>query len=105
MARNAGPKPKALSGVDAIKQISSSEFAEPEGEVEVQDPTGLKKGQLVEVWPIDSGFNHKDRGPLVSLSGGEIVIESKTQEGKVVRVHTPRHGFRVRGVERGGSRL
>jgi len=88
-----------------MKQISASGFAEAEGEVDSNDPTGLKKGQVVEVWPTDTGFNHKDKGSLVALSGSEIVIESKTQDGKVVRVHTPRHGFRLRSVEGAGSKI
>jgi hypothetical protein len=88
-----------------MKQISSSDFAEVEGVVDSNDPSRLRQGQLVEVWPIDSGFNHKDGGALVALSGAEIVIESQTETGQKVRVHTPRHGFRVRGVERKSSRL
>jgi len=103
-AKNAG-KPTTLKGDDAMKQISASGFAEAEGEVDSNDPTGLKKGQVVEVWPTDTGFNHKDKGSLVALSGSEIVIESKTQDGKVVRVHTPRHGFRLRSVEGAGSKI
>lgn len=103
-ATNLG-KPKSLKGAEALEQISKSEFAEPEGEVDSDDPTGLKKGQEIEVWPIDSGFSHKDKGKLVALSGAEIVIESKTENGQSVRVHTPRHGFRLRGVRNGGSNL
>jgi hypothetical protein len=63
----------------------------------------LKKGQEIEVWPIDSGFKNKDKGPLVALSGSEIVIETKTKDGKMVRVHAPRHGFRLRSIRKGGS--
>ena len=81
-----------------MAQISSSGFAEKEGEVDGNDPTGLKKGQEVEVWPVDSGFNHRDRGLLVALSTKEIVIESKTKAGETVRVHAPRHGFRLRAL-------
>jgi hypothetical protein len=97
-------RPKSLKGPEAMKQISSSDFAEAEGKVDGNDPTGLKKGQEVEVWPIDSGFSHKDKGKLVALSTDEIVIESKMQDGQTVRVHTPRHGFRLRAVG-SGSRL
>lgn len=96
-ARKAG-KPKTIKGPEAVKQISSSDFAEKEGDVDANDPTGLRKGQEIEVWPIDSGFNHKDKGPLVALSANEIVIESKTSDGVRVRVHAPRHGFRLRGT-------
>lgn len=95
-------KPKSLSGQEAIDQISKADYAEPESEVESGDPLGLEKGQEIEVWPIDSGFNNKDRGKLVGLSGAEIVIQSKTKNGVAVRVHAPRHGFRLRGIDKGG---
>jgi len=97
-------KPKTLQGTEAVNQISKSDYAEPESLVDASDPTGLKKGQEIEVWPSDSGFNHKDRGKLVGLSGKEIVIESKTQTGQIVRIHAPRHGFRVRGISSGVSK-
>lgn len=98
-------KPKTLKGAEALQQISASGFAEDEGTVDAGDPTGLQKGQEVEVWPVDTGFNHKDRGPLVALSGAEIVIESTTAEGQTVRVHTPRHGFRLRPVDGARSKI
>ena len=98
-------KQKTLKGDEALAQISASGFAEDEGVVDTQDPTGLKKGQEVEVWPVDTGFNHKDKGPLVALSGAEIVIESKTRDGHTVRVHTPRHGFRLRSVDGASSKI
>lgn len=88
-----------MRGPEAAKQIGSAEFAEPEGLVDEKDPTKLKKGQEIEVWPVDYGFKNKDRGRLVALTGKEVVIESKTSEGKVVRVHAPRHGFRLAPVE------
>lgn len=66
--------------------------------VDVQDPTGLQKGQEVQVWPIDTGMNNKDKGRLVGLSSHEIVIESCTKDGVKVKIHTPRHGFRIRGA-------
>ncbi|KAL0467072.1 hypothetical protein QR685DRAFT_533322 [Neurospora intermedia] len=55
---------------------------------------GLKKGMLVEVWPTDSGSApaHRDVGRLVMLDSREVVIENE----KGVRVHAPRHGFRVK---------
>jgi hypothetical protein len=97
-AKEAG-KPKTLKGPEAETRISNDEFAESEGEVDANDPSGVKKGDVIEVWPIDSGFSRKDLGKLVALSIHEIVIESKTGSGKTVRVHTPRHGFRFKKVE------
>lgn len=105
VAASKAGKPKSLSGQEAVDQISKSDFAEPESSVDADDPTGLKKGQEIEVWPTDSGFNNKDSGQLVGLSGREIVIESKTRNGEVVRIHAPRHGFRLRGVGRGRANL
>ena len=67
------------------------------------DPSGLRKGEMVEVWPIDSGFSRKDRGRLVGLSTREVVIEGRTEDGKEVRIHAPRHGFRVRRAKEGGK--
>ena len=66
--------------------------------MEVNDPSGLKKGDVIEVWPIDTGFNHRDKGRLVKLDGAEVVIEGKTVKGGAIRIHCPRHGFRVRKV-------
>jgi hypothetical protein len=97
-AKEAG-KPKTLKGPEAEAQISNDEFAESEGQVDANDPSGVKKGDVIEVWPIDSGFSRKDLGKLVALSIQEIVIESKTESGKTARVHTPRHGFRFKKVE------
>ena len=98
-------KPKTVKGAEAAALIGSSEFAEEIGHVDPNDPSGLKKGQNVEVWPIDTGFRNKDRGQLVALSVSEIVIETKTQDGQTVRVHAPRHGFRVRPSSGQSSKL
>jgi hypothetical protein len=91
-------RPKTLKGPEAMRQITSSEYAEPEGRIEANDPSGLKKGQEIELWPVDSGFRNKDRGTLISLSDDEVVIETRTDEGKTLRVHAPRHGFRFKPV-------
>lgn len=54
----------------------------------------LGKGTVVEVWPTDSGsaLAHRDVGRLVRLDAREVVIENE----KGVRIHAPRHGFRVK---------
>jgi hypothetical protein len=101
-AKRAG-KPKTVSGKEAVAIIEAAGFAEAEGAVDAGDPLELARGDEVEVWPIDSGFNHKDRGSLVRLCAREVVIESRTAGGKTVRVHAPRHGFRVRRVGGGGK--
>lgn len=93
-ARKKNGKPKALKGFEAAEKIWGSEWAEGLRGVDERDPVGLSKGQEVIVHPTDSGVTHKDRGALVGLGGDEIVIEVKTEKG-TVRVHAPRHGFRV----------
>ena len=60
----------------------------------------------MEIWPIDSGFSHKDRGKLVGLSLRECVISVKSQDsGKEVLVHFPRTNFRIRALVAAGSSL
>lgn len=93
-ARKSNGKTKALKGFEAAEKIWGSEWAEGLRGVDERDPVGLKAGQEVLVHPTDSGVTHKDRGTLVGLDAEEVVIEVKTQKG-TVRVHAPRHGFRV----------
>jgi len=104
-AAKAAGKPQNFKGLEAAKRVGAAGFAEDCGGVEEGDPTGLKAGQEIEVFPIETGFANKDRGKLVALSVSEIVIESKTEDGKVVRLHAPRHGFRVRAGRGGNSSL
>lgn len=92
-----------LSGADAVKAIGNGKWAQEEASVDEKDPSGLRKGEMVELWPIDSGFSRKDRGTLVGLSTREVVVEGWTEEGREVRIHTPRHGFRVRRVKEEGN--
>lgn len=84
-------KAKSISGEEALKLVGGSGFRENEATVDGNDPTGMKKGDEVEIWPIDTGFNHKDRGSLVGLTDKEIVVESRTKKGTSVRIHAPRH--------------
>ncbi|TGO80149.1 hypothetical protein BPOR_1811g00010 [Botrytis porri] len=99
------PKPKLLSGAEVLEMVSTSDFVETDEHVDSLDPTGLQKEQEVEVWPTDTGMSGRDRGVLVGLTTKEIVIESRTREGVKVKIHTPRHGFRIRGMGEMGSRL
>lgn len=89
-----------------LKYVTSAEFSEQETRVDEDDPLGLKEGQVVEVWPTDTGFRNKDRGRLVGLTKVEVVIEVQSKVGgRVVRVHAPRVGFRVRAVGGDGSKI
>ena len=95
-------KPTTMEGADAIKHITQADFCEPEGKVDETDPLGLPKGQDVEVWPIDSGFKHRDRGSLVALTEQEVVLSTQSKIGnKEIRIHYPRTNFRIQAVSGG----
>lgn len=99
-----------LSGEQAAAAIVGSPYHEEAAQVARAEPIvqvlGLKQGDRVVVYPTDSGSSHKDSGSLVGLDDKEVVFETKAelQGSPAVRVHAPRHGFRV--VREGqGSRL
>ena len=105
-AKSSAPKPTTLKGAEAVKHITQADFAEPEGQIDSNDPLGLKKGQDVESWPIDSGFMHHDRGRLVSINSQEVVLTAQSKVGdKEVRIHHPRWNFRTRAVGSPGTKL
>ncbi len=96
--------PERLSADQAIERIMSSDFFEPEGTIDRGDPLGLKMGQQVEVWPIESGFSHHDRGGVVSIGVKEIVISRTPNKGdERLRLHFPRVNFRIQPV--GSSKI
>ncbi|TVY32344.1 hypothetical protein LOCC1_G008510, partial [Lachnellula occidentalis] len=97
-AASASPPAPKITPEEALRIVSKGGFPEPEGDVDVNDPSGLANGDEIEIWPVDSGFNHKDRGSLIKLDGEEVVIKGQTEKGAAVRIHCPRHGFRVRKV-------
>lgn len=88
------PKPTTLKGTAATERVLNAKFVDGDIGVNTSDPLQLTKGQLVEVWPTDSGIRHRDRGSLVGLDNDEVVIEA----GTGIRVHFPRSGFRVAAV-------
>ena len=105
-AEGSAPKPVTLKGAEAVRHVAQAEFSETEGEVDDTDPLGLKKGQDVESWPVDSGFRHHDRGRLVSLTAREVVLAAQSKiGGKEVRIHHPRWNFRTRAVSGEGAKL
>ncbi|KIX94058.1 uncharacterized protein Z520_10084 [Fonsecaea multimorphosa CBS 102226] len=88
--------PEELSSEETIERILASEFFEPEGAVDPLDPLKLDKGQMVEIFPVESGFTHHDKGELVSIGVKEVVISSKTNVGEGrLRLHFPRVNFRI----------
>lgn len=105
-AKSSAPKTTTLKGVDAVAQISKADFSDQEGQVDEKDPLGLKKGQDVEVWPIDSGFKHHDQGKLLALTTKEVVITGQTEANTGIRIHFPRTNFRITAVQgEGHSKL
>ena len=105
-AKDSAPEPVTLEGEEMLKYVTSADFAKQEARVDEDDPLALKEGQDVEVWPTDTGFRHKDRGRLVGLTKMEVVIEVESKVGgRVVRIHAPRTGFRVRAVGGDGSKI
>lgn len=95
VARKKNGKIQKLKGDEAAEKIWASEYAEDLVAMWENDPSGLKKGTDVLVHPTDSGMLNKDKGTLLSMTWEEIVIEVSGEGGKTVRVHTPRHGFRI----------
>ncbi|KAL2786273.1 hypothetical protein BJX66DRAFT_37331 [Aspergillus keveii] len=92
------PKITTLSGEQVADLLGKAASDHTADVIEENDPlvqaNGFHRGQLVQVWPTDSGARHKTVGKLVGLTSQEITIE--TTEGEVtVRVHAPRKGFRV----------
>ena len=102
-AKLSAPKPTTLKGVDAVAQIVQAEYSDQEGQVDENDPLGLKKGQDVEVWPIDSGFRHHDQGKLVALTTKEVVVTGQTKTKKEIRIHFPRTNFRITAAQGEGQ--
>lgn len=104
-AQKLGPAP-TVSGEDAARTIVGAEYVDRGddssfGQVAPEEPVakalGLKKGDRVVVYPLDTGSTHKDSGSLLGLDGDQVVFETRaTIEGTpAVRVHAPRLGFRV----------
>lgn len=94
-----------VKGGEASRLIVGSGYHDEELGVDATDfdavSLGLARGDEVLVGPTDTGSSGKDVGRLVGLSDEEVVYETRGEDG-TVRVHAPRHGFRVR---RNGGKL
>lgn len=102
-AQAAAPKPTTLKGEAALDRITKA-ASRSSVVVQSKDPYRLTKGQLVEIWPLDTGFNHRDRGELVGLNEEEIVLQVRTKHGDdTILLHFPRIGYRLRKVKGDGS--
>lgn len=101
-------EPHTVSGEQAAEMTVASAYNETEAQVDGNDSVvqnqGFQKGQLVQFWPTDTGSGHKDSGRLVGISSKQVTIETVAGD-TTVRVHAPRHGFRVVAHPQGGSGL
>ena len=105
-AKAAVTRPTTLKGDEAAQRILGANHAEREIYFQEQDPMRLNKGQDVEVWPIDSGSRHLDRGRLVGINEHEFVLHLPSEAGQHgVRLHCPRTNFRTRAVTSGESKF
>lgn len=84
--------PQDLLGEEAAEKIATSAYSEAPGQVE-HNQDNLQQGQLVELWPTDTGSQHRTIGRLIGFNSEELTIE--TTGDMSVRVHAPRHGFKV----------
>jgi len=94
--KTSGFKAPSVTGSDVVQYMRSARFIDSAGEIDANDPTGFKAGEEVDIWPIDTGFTHRDRGRLVTLTPSEMVVAKKTKVGnREIHVHMPRWGFRI----------
>lgn len=51
---------------------------------------------MVDMHPIDTGYNQRDSGKLVILNKSEVAVSTKSQQDSVeVRIHYPRWNFNI----------
>lgn len=98
-----GPRPREVGSEEAIGIVVGSGARDEVG-IDENDPTEFKKGQVLRVWPVDTGSKHKDEGRLVGLTKDEVVLAVKTEKGdKEVYLHCPRWGFRIAPAQETGK--
>ncbi|KAI5366271.1 putative Thioredoxin-like superfamily [Septoria linicola] len=90
------PKAKIISFAEARGKIEASTYFSELESVQVDEPTGIKKGADVTVDALGSDVSrHPVHGKLVATSTKEIVIEVPTG----LRLHFPREGQILREVD------
>ena len=94
---------KEMSGEEVVKRMVEGPFGEKDLGVDERDPQKLKKGDMVQSYPTDTGSAHKDVGKLVGLSLQETVLEVKGKNDLEIRVHHPRWQFMVEKTK--GNRI
>ncbi|ORY19794.1 hypothetical protein BCR34DRAFT_629917 [Clohesyomyces aquaticus] len=90
-AKDSAPKPDRLNGEAAKERATSASGTPMPTAIIKDDPLKLREGDEVQVYALDYGASHKDRGSLVGLSINEVVI--RNSEG--LHLHFPRWNFRV----------
>jgi hypothetical protein len=94
-AKKEAPQVSELEGPAAVESIPASSFKDEDLRVG-GDPLGLKKDEVVSMWPIDTGYDSKDTGRLVKLTADEVAIATQSEQGgKEVRIHFPRWNYTV----------
>ncbi|KAF2140402.1 uncharacterized protein K452DRAFT_360016 [Aplosporella prunicola CBS 121167] len=98
-AERAAP-PSPITGAEAAAAVAGAPWAEPELKVDAAqaEALGVAESAEVEVWPTDYGSAHRDRGRLIGLGVGEVVLAVKGEGDAEFRVHFPREGFAVKAV-------
>jgi glutathione S-transferase len=83
----------AMTGEQAV-DIANSSVISTEPKLTVVSQESLSLGDIVEVMPIDYGFQ-PTKGELLVSSMEEIVVKRSDQRAGQVAVHFPRLGFQV----------
>ncbi|KAK8164695.1 hypothetical protein IWX90DRAFT_141177 [Phyllosticta citrichinensis] len=87
---------RQIDGEKAAELMEMAGFAEQVKVKEIDEKVaGVNRGDVVEVWPTDSGFTHHDKGTLVGLTPEEVVVEVETETGEEIQLHFPRVNFRA----------
>lgn len=103
-AKEDAETPPELEGKDAVEKILSGPLiANPKVN---PDPIGMKEGEEVIMYPIDTGYNAKDSGKLVGLGAHEAVVSTTSKQGdKEIRIHYPRWNFEIERPGAGGDQF
>lgn len=104
-AKDQTQKAVRVKGEQATSLVTSSKFTDHDLVIDANDPLKLKEGTIVELFPLDSGHTHQDRGRLIKLTKDEVAIALQSKSGVEVHVHAPRWQFRVKAINGGDARL
>lgn len=99
-ARRASGEPKRLSDDEAVSMVEKATFWQPDDlVVDATDPSGLRKGDKVDLIALDSapatGISRRDVGKLEGLTVTSATISTTTQNGVDARIHYQRANVRV----------